>query len=211
MTAAPPPPPEGEQPPSYPTQPPVPPGTPGQPDPYGAYPAAYPTAPGGSPMGRPPAPTQPATIAQAVRLMRIGGILAILDLVVSLTMIGSLKDDIRDALRDAGQSASTSAVDAAYAVAIVSILIFGALGAALWFWMAWKNGEGRGWARIVATVFAVINLIGTLASLGAAGTSPISTLLGAAGLVVGLGALVLLYRPDSKRFYIDSAAARQMY
>ena len=49
--------------------------------------------------------------------------------------------------------------------AVVTSVIGGVIAVGLWLWMAWANGRGRRWARIVATVFFAINTLDLIASV----------------------------------------------
>ena len=82
------------------------------------------------------------------------------------------------------------------ALAVVS----GVIGVGLWLWMARANGQGKNWARILSTVLfglATLDLFGVL--------SQPKTLLGLVFPVliwlVGLGAVVLLWRGESTEFF----------
>jgi hypothetical protein len=176
--------------------------------PYGSYP----TGPGGGPTGQPPAaPERPGSIALAVKLMLVGAGLSVLSLIYSLTTIGDLKDDIRTELVKDDPSVSQSTIDAAYGIAIGFAVVFGLIGALLWVWMAWKNGQGRSWARVVATVFFGLSLVGLLFTLGGSSAEPLSIVSSLISIVLGIVILVLLWRKESSAFYDDVAASRRMY
>jgi len=84
---------------------------------------------------------------------------------------------------------------------IISLaIVSGLLGIGLWLWMAWANKQGKNWARIVSTVLfglATLDMVGVF--------SQPKTLLGLVFPVltwlVGLGAVWLLWRPDSTAFF----------
>ena len=151
------------------------------------------------------APERPASLKNAVRLMWAGAGLSVLYLVVSLAMLHSLKDDIRDELRSRGESFTQSDIDTAYQVAIVSLVVFGVIGIALWVWMALMNGRGRNWARITATVFGglniVINVLGLTGASTTSGASIVGVLFSVANLIIAVGALVFMYRKDASAYY----------
>jgi hypothetical protein len=193
-------PPDPQQP-SYPGQQPPP-------APYGAYPtdaagAGRPTAP--------PAPPQPSSIALAVKLMWVGAALSLLSLIYSITTLGALEDDIEAEMRKSDPSVDQSVIDAVYGVTIAFAIVFGLLGAFLWVWMAWKNGQGRGWARVVATVFAGLNLLGLLFTAGAASTDALTAVSSIASVVLAGVIVFLLWRKESSQFYEGTAASRRLY
>lgn len=171
---------------------------------------AYPVDPGGYPQ-RPSAPEQPASIALAVKLMLVGAVISVASLIYSLTTVGGLKDDIGDQLMKDDPNVSQSMIDAVFGVTIVVAGLFGLVGALLWVWMAWKNGQGRGWARVVATVFAAFNLLGVLVTVGGGSAEPLSVVLTLVSVALAAWILVLLWRKESTQFYEGVAASRRMY
>jgi hypothetical protein len=81
-----------------------------------------------------------------------------------------------------------------YLGVIVFVLI---LGIALWVWMAWANGRGRNWARIVATVLFALNTLYLVLSVSRAGGSAIFVGL---SWILGLGAIIMLWQRDSSAY-----------
>jgi len=145
----------------------------------------------------------------AVRLMWAGAALAALGVVVTLLTLGTFKDNVRDQLAESDSSLTESDIDTAFNLVVTMVLIFGILGVGLWLWMAWKNGNGRSWARIVATVLGGINIAFTLLSL-VQGTSPgLSVLLSLLSLALAVTILVLIWRKESTAFY--QARSRPQY
>jgi len=138
--------------------------------------------------------------------MWAGAALSALSLVVTLATLGSLKDQIREQLAEQDTKVTEDAVNASYTAGIAFAVILGILGILLWLLMAWKNGQGRSWARIVATILAGLNVLLTLGGLaigGATGTSSgaISTLISILTLVVSVAVVVLLWRKESGEYY----------
>lgn len=172
---------------------------------------SYPTGPAGAPRQAPPAPEQPSSISLAVKLMVTGAVVSLLSLVVALVGLGSLKDDIARQLREDDPSVTQSTIDAAYAVGIVFAVVVGAISVLLWLWMAWKNGQGRSWARVVATVLGALNVVFTLLSFAAGGLETVTLLLSLVNLVLAVVILVLLWRKESTQFFEGHTAARRLY
>jgi len=75
----------------------------------------------------------------------------------------------------------------------------GVIDCALWLWMAWKNTHGRDWARVLSTVFFFLFCIGTALDLrqGAVEARTLDVVI----WLVALAATILLWRPESGRFY----------
>lgn len=142
---------------------------------------------------RPPAPP---SVLNAVKLMYVGAAVTTVSLVISLADIGGTKA----AIRKARPSWTATQVNQFDRFIVITAVVSGLIGIALWLWMARANGQGKSWARIVSTVLfglATLDLVGVL-------TEPKTVL----GLVfplltwlVGLGAIWLLYRRDSTAFF----------
>jgi len=183
------------------------PGYPSASSPYPSAPSPYPSAP---PTGSTPAAAvpQPPSVRNAVRLMWVGAAISLISLVVTLSTLGSLKQQIRDSVRTSGQNVTQSQVDAAFAGAIVFSVVIALIAIGLWLWMAWKNGQGRQWARIVATVLGVLNVIFTLLSFVGNRATGGARILSVIDLVIAVAILVLLWRKESTDFY-RARSARQ--
>jgi hypothetical protein len=167
----------------------------------------------------PPTPVRPPAMDRAVWLLRLGAALTVLGGVVNL-----LLTDTSGSVTDSGFGRSNNALDdsTVEAVAYVSAAITTGVIVSLWLWMAWANGRGKTWARTVATVLGCIYggfwLIGVaaLAILPTdfagqrLGARLIGSALSLATLLVGIGALWLMYRPESDAFYAAGSAPRYL-
>jgi hypothetical protein len=161
----------------------------------------YPTGGGNNQMaGRPPAPP---SIQNAVKLMYVGAGLSAVSLIVGLLTIGSLKSAIQTANRNAAKPLTASELNTAEAVGIASIVVLGLLGIGLWLWMARANGSGRSWARVVSSVLFGLNTLG-LISVVARPNSVETKIFDLLVWLVGLGAIVFLYRRDSSEYFAQS-------
>ncbi len=140
---------------------------------------------------------QPPSIRTAVRLMWVGAALSALG--VLLTFVQT--DAIREAIEDSDSSLTQSEIDTAVNVGIGVAVVSGLVAVGLWFWMASANGQGKSWARVVATVFGALNVGGTLFNLASVGSTALSLVLSVVSLALAVVILVLLYRPESSRFY----------
>lgn len=145
---------------------------------------------------RPVPVEQPASIRRAVRLMLVGAALSLVGTLVVLTQV----DTIRDTIEEDDPSLTASEVDTVVDVTVGATVVAGVIGVGLWLWMAQKNGQGRSWARVVATVLAVLNIVTTL--VGVAGGGAAASLgFSLVSIVLAGAILYLLYRPESTRFY----------
>jgi hypothetical protein len=144
----------------------------------------------------PQRPEAPASVLNAVKLMYAGAALSTVSLIVALATIGGTKAEIRKAR----PSLTTAQVNQLNTFIITLAIVSGVLGIALWLWMAWANKQGKNWARIVSSILfglATLDLFGvfsqpkTILSLA----FPVLTWL------IGLGAVLLLWRPESGQFF----------
>jgi hypothetical protein len=145
----------------------------------------------------PPDIEQPSSIRLAVRLMLVGAALSAIGVLLTFTQT----DAIREAVEESDDSLTESQIDTAVSVGVAFAVVTGLIGVGLWVWMSVANGQGKSWARVVATVLGGLNVLGTLFSLVGAGSTALSVALGIVGVVLAAVILVLLYRPDASRYY----------
>ena len=138
----------------------------------------------------------PPPVANAVKLMYVGAAVSTVGLLITLADIGGLKAAIKKA-QPSWTPAQVNQYDRFF---IIVSIVSGVIGIALWLWMARANNQGKNWARILSTVLfclATLDLFGvfrgpkTLLGL----VFPVLTWL------VGLGAVFLLWRPESTVFF----------
>lgn len=161
-------------------------------------------APSETPRGMPPAGPapqaevpQPPSIRAAVNLMYLGAALAALSMLLGFTQI----DELEEMIAEDNPSFSASEVDAAVTGAQVGLVVGGAIAVGLWIWMAIMNGKGKSWARIVGTVFAGINVVSTLFTLGLGRTPSLNVVLSIVSLGLAAVIVVLMFQPPSSRYY----------
>jgi hypothetical protein len=146
-------------------------------------------------------PQLPPSLRNAVRLMYAGAALEVIALIVALLTISSLKA----AILRADPAYTASQLHNAQVVGTVSLVVGAVITIGLWLWMAWANGRGRRWARIVSAVFFGINTLDlaiSFARVHATATAVLAVLI----WLVGLAAIVLLFRKDSSSFYQQQAS-----
>jgi hypothetical protein len=146
-------------------------------------------------MPEPAHPEPPASVVMAVRLMYAGAVVSALSLIVGLVTIGSL----RDSLHKAQPTLTPTQLHQQETVLVVGSVVIGLISIGLWVWMALLNKAGKPWARIVAAVLFVLYTLYLLlvirAGVAAGALVPIIT------WVIGLGALILLWRKDSSEYF----------
>jgi len=138
----------------------------------------------------------PPSVAKAVKLMYAGAAVSTISLIISLADISGTKSAIRKARPNLTAAQVSSLNTFIISLAVVS----GLIGVGLWLWMARANNQGRNWARILSTILfclATLDLVGVFSepktALGL--VFPVLTWL------VGLGAVFLLWRPESSAFF----------
>lgn len=152
-------------------------------------------------MPEPVRPEAPDSVLTAVKLMYAGAIVSALSLIVGIVTVGSLKT----ALRKADPSYTSTQLHTAEVAAVAIIIVLGLVGIGLWLWMAWANKRGANWARITATVFFGLDTLSSLAGL-ARPEALFSRLVGLLIWLIGLGAIVLLWRRESSAFFTAQKA-----
>ena len=77
----------------------------------------------------------------------------------------------------------------------------GLIGAALWLWMAQSCRAGKGWARVVSTVFFGIDTLSVLVGVAGVQGGGVSRIYGILVWVIGLIAIVLLWQRSSSDYF----------
>jgi low temperature requirement protein LtrA len=154
----------------------------------------------GSPSNLPPPPQRPsapASVLTAVKLMYAGAALSLISLVIGLTQ----KAAIRKAIIASNPNLTPSQINFGVNAGLVFGAFFGLLGAGLWLWMAYANNKGYAWARVVSSVLFGINTLGLIYVLIAAGSTAIQKVASGVIWLVGLAAIVFLWRSDSSAYF----------
>ncbi len=83
---------------------------------------------------------------------------------------------------------------------VVGAILFAAIVAGLWLWMAWAIKRGKNWARVVS---AILLGLGALRLLEGLVVSPASvvTISWALSWIAGLSGVILLFRHPSSAFF----------
>ena len=138
----------------------------------------------------------PPPVMNAVKLMYVGAAVSTVSLIISLADISGTKA----AIIKAKPSLTATQVNQLNTFIISLAIVSGLVGVALWLWMARANNQGKSWARVLSTVLfclATLDLVGVFGEpktvLGL--IFPVLTWL------VGLGAVFLLWRPESTAFF----------
>jgi hypothetical protein len=174
---------------------------------YQPYPTGgYQQYPGGAGQQMAQQPPRPKSVRTAVWLMYVGAALSAISVILVLALSNKIKNAVIKAANTAnatriskGQKPLTTSqihdLASAYVVIIVVVLV---ISIALWLLMAWANGKGRPWARITASVLFGLNTIFLILGVSRAGTSTLFTGL---GWLIGLAAIVFLWRRESSAYF----------
>lgn len=147
---------------------------------------------------------RPGTIKFAVAMMITGAVLRLVDMIITASSKSQLAELTRQQVESQGLEASTEVLNAAVNQAVTITMMSGIVAIVLWLWMARMNHTGRKWARTLGTVFFVIAVFSFLFTL----TTPaigISRVVATLSLLVGLAAIIGMYRQDSSDFYAESS------
>jgi hypothetical protein len=145
----------------------------------------------------------PRSVQNAVKFMYAGAAVEVIALVVAL--IG--RNSIKSALVKLHPDYTAARLHTAVNVQTVSLVIGAAIATGLWLWMAWANGRGHNWARILSAVFFGISTLDLFITFAAV-RAPGSLIVGSIIWLIGLAAIVLLFSRDSTAFFRQPPALR---
>jgi hypothetical protein len=168
---------------------------------YQPYPGGAQAPEPSGPSGLPSLPA-PASITRAVRLMYAGAVASLIGIGVDFIGIGGIKTRIHNA----NHKLSPAQVTNAEHVAIAYFIITGLIAVGLWLWMARATTEGKGWARIVATVLFALDTILQFVGL-AGGLSAAGRIFAIVVWLIGLVTVFLIWQRTSSE-YLQSGSQR---
>jgi hypothetical protein len=152
---------------------------------------------------RPPtgASRPPRTVLNTVRLMYAGAAIELATLITILVTEGSVK------------AAILHSHPALWHVALIHLTadeIGAPIAIVLWVWMAWANGRGYDWARLVFTAFFALTTLSLLSGLAghAAVYARADLIAGTVLWLVALAAVVLMFSKQSNPYYRRGHAQR---
>lgn len=151
---------------------------------------------------------RPKPVVTAVRLMYAGLLLALIGVAVNAMSHHAITRALEhtNASRSPADRLTADELGRAASLTYTAFLVLSVLAAIVWVVMAVTNSRGQGWARIVATVLVVLNLLLTIGmatrGTAAAAIAEVPTVL------VGAGAGWLLWQPASSRFFEQCEALR---
>jgi hypothetical protein len=138
----------------------------------------------------------PASVSRAAQLMFIGAAVSTVAFVLQLVSLGSLKSDIRSHYPKWTTAQVNQEFNTFVAVTVISSLI----GIALWLTMARGTLNRHRWAQIISTVLFILYTLELIPTLSTPGTI-IAVVFGVLPWLVGAGAVIMLWRPESKAYF----------
>jgi hypothetical protein len=157
-----------------------------------------------SPAGQAPEPAElvpPPSVVMAARLMYAGAVVSAISLIVGLATVGSLRSN----LHKSDPSLTPAQLHNLQTVVVVGSVVIGLVSIGLWIWMAMANKAGKNWARIVASILFGLDTIFLLLGLARAGAAA-GTLVSILTWLIGLGAVVMLWRRDASEYFATQSA-----
>jgi len=141
-----------------------------------------------------PATPRPRSVRVAVKLMLAGAAAELAAMIIIIATLGSVRATV--AARDA------AALQAVHLHQVTDIGV-APVAIGLWLWLAWANGRGQDWARLLsAACFALISLsLITALAQDAAAFAPATMIVGAVVWTLGLSSVALIFTPAAGRYY----------
>jgi hypothetical protein len=151
---------------------------------------------------------RPKQVVTATRLMYAGALLALIGVFVNALSRDEITRTLRhtNAARSPGDRLTGQELRQAADITYTAFLVMSVVAVVVWLIMAVAGSRGQGWARIVATVLAVMNLLLTI-GMATRGTAA-AAIAEAPTVLVGAAAVWLLWQPASTRFFEQCATLR---
>ena len=139
----------------------------------------------------------PQSVVRAAYVMYLGVAASVIGIIIDLLM----RHTIRTAIVQHTSNMTAAQVNDAYHAELALLVVFGLIGAGLWYWMARNCLAGKSWARTTSTVLFGIDtlavILGIAVTPGGGATRIYQLLI----WVIGLVAILLLWqRPSSEYF-----------
>jgi uncharacterized membrane protein len=156
--------------------------------------------------GQTPEPQQqgaaPPSVLNAVKLMYAGAIVSAITFIIGLITIGST----RTALKKAYPKYTAHQISTLVTVDVVIGIVVGLLSVGLWVLLARASKRGRNWARMTGTVLFALDTLLILLSISRL-KAGVGVLIDLIIWLIGLGAVILLWRKDSSAFFSSQSQA----
>jgi hypothetical protein len=133
-----------------------------------------------------PAAPRPRAVRAAVTLMLAGAAAELAALITVAVSFGAVR-----------------AAAARYPATMDAVLAGAPLAIGLWLWLAWANGKGEDWARMLSAACFGLLTLSVLAALAqhAGADAPATMIAAAAVWAIGLASVILIFTPAACRYY----------
>ena len=142
----------------------------------------------------------PPPIRTATTLMYLGALAGLIGLFAGIPASETIRENVRRSAPDNAEQVATFAVAGFW----ITVAVIGLVTTALWVFTARHTRRGQRWARTMASVlFGVYTAFVVAASAGVANMQRggLSMWISLATWLIGLAAMVLLYRRDTRDFW----------
>jgi hypothetical protein len=129
--------------------------------------------------------------------MYVGLAASLLGIVVDMTTLSATRSEILKR----NPSYTAAQLNSAEHLEIGLFIASGLIGAALWLWMAQSCRAGKGWARVVSTVFFGIDTLSVFVGAAAVQGGGLSRIYGFVVWAIGLIAIILLWQRSSSDYF----------
>lgn len=146
---------------------------------------------------------RPSSVALAVRLMYTGAALALLNVVLPFVLSDMERAATVERLRADGGNPSTAQIDSLLRSSLMLATAIGVLWLVTWLLMALCNGKGMGWARILASLLGVLNVISTVAGLVTSHSLNATVVIPVVSALLAVVIVVLLWRRESSQWFTE--------
>lgn len=146
---------------------------------------------------RPRVPSRDRSACIAIRLMYLGALLELATAITVLVTIG----DVRSSIVDRNPGYTQAQWHAEVAGKLQPLVVGAGIAVGFWLWIAWANGRGHRWARIVFALFFGLNAYSLLDGLseGSALYARADLAIGTVLCLVQLAAVVLIFRSEFRK------------
>jgi hypothetical protein len=141
-------------------------------------------------------PATPAAVRNAAWAMYAGAVASVVRGVIYLVTARATKA----ALEHRFPRLSAAHITTLTHAMVIAGSVSGVIGAAAFVWIALECVQGKNWARITATVFCALGILGAFVGL-AGGRSPAAVIMGFVVAGIGLLSVCLLWQRSSNAYY----------
>jgi hypothetical protein len=139
----------------------------------------------------------------AVWLMCAGAALSVVSSAITASMAHRLTANVfAQAISPPSQTTPQISMRLMTEIFVGAVVLSAVVDVGLWLWMAWKNYQGKSWARVVSTVFFGVFCLSTISSVTRVSSVGLGFLIPSLLMfAVGLAAVIMIWQPQAGRYY----------